>query len=369
MYSVNKKHANTIVLSLAAISLCLFIAISVLMIKMLMPAKIQTQETQAIIESEPEEIIEEIIEQHYKVYMAINEKYLLDDDGYFPADPSIVMVNGRIMTALSTGKTTLDNGNDTYEVEVTDMIYDPEVREERELLPCNIYSVEDNEYLDTILATKIKDRGYQTRAGAVEAARFLLLQFPYRMKYFSENGRLDGGYALCDGEGRYYHEGLYLNVYKAEKENFKAIIYGPEPWGCPMYSIPYEGDQYNSLDCSGFVAWVLKNGGFDPGDVGAGPDDEEYEMTDLGTMHPLTYDSLDEVRIGDLFSEPGHIAILIGKKDGIYYIAESNAYINVRVRVADKDDLMDSEFTDWIDMDEFYNHKDGDLTDYWIPQA
>ena len=33
----------------------------------------------------------------------------------------------------------------------------------------------------------------------------------------------------------------------------------------------------NGLDCSGFIAWVLKNAGFDPGDIGAG--DTEYSNT------------------------------------------------------------------------------------------
>ena len=317
-------------------------------------------------EVEPLETLDEpqpricVVRNHEKVYLALGEKYLLDDEGYVAADQAIAGVNGNIVTGKRVGTTTLDDGCNIYDVEVTDMITAPYVDADKEMLPCERYTVEENEKLDEILAGKIREKGYQTRAGAVEAGRFLLLQFPYHMDYFSENGR----YPWCDGEGRYYHEGLYLNVYKAE--NFTNIMEGPAPWGCLFYSIPAEINQRNSLDCSGFVTWCLVNGGFDPGDLGAGPMEGVMDMSDLGDHHLITEKSLDEVKVGDLFSAEGHISILIGKKDGIYYIAESDLPIDVRVRVTTKEELCNCDFNFWVDMDEFYGYRDGELTDYWM---
>ena len=66
--------------------------------------------------------------------------------------------------------------------------------------------------MDAILEDRVNDAGYQTRAGVVAAARFLGLEFPYRINYFTENGRMDSCYGgKIDGEGRYYHKGLYLD--------------------------------------------------------------------------------------------------------------------------------------------------------------
>ena len=312
--------------------------------------------------------ITEIIERnsceivvHNKIYLAVGEEYKLGSKGYKSADGNVALVVQDVLKARNIGSTYVTKGCDTYEFEVTDLITVPYISEEKPELPCGMYSEEDNEYLDKILKSKIDLAGYQTRAGAVAAGRFLLLQFPYHMSYFSENGRMPS----VDGEGRYYHEGLYLNIYKVEKENITKSVSGPLPWGCAMYSYPALMNQRNSLDCSGFVTWCLVNGGFDPGDIGAGPSSSAFDCSDLGERMPITNESLDKVKVGDLFAEDGHISILIGIKDGYYYIAESNSYIDIRVRVSTKQELIDSDFYAWIDMEEFYNHEDGNLTNYW----
>lgn len=315
-----------------------------------------------VIDQEPE--IEEVIPdpiEHKKVYLAVGEYYRLDGDCYYSKNPGIAVVINERVKGISRGKTTLTDGISTYDIEVTDMITAPYISEKKQQLPCEFYTEEQNEYLDEVLRAKIDEKGYQTRAGAVEAARFLLLQFPYHMSYFSENGR--GNY--CDGEGRYHFEGLYLNIYKVEKEGFQSIINGPVPWGCRMFSNPGNCYQINSLDCSGFVTWCLLQNGTDAGDIGAGPAYDVFDCSDLGENHEITMESLDEVKVGDLFAEDGHISILIGIKDGLYYIAESNLYIDIRVRISTKEELIKSDFYAWVDMDEFYNYQDGNLTNYW----
>ena len=301
------------------------------------------------------------VEELKTIYIAEDEKYEIEE-GFTSEDESVALVEGNIVTGIKKGSTRLIRDCEAYIIDVTDLITAPYISEEKELMPCGQYSIYENQYLDKVLKSRIDDAGFGTRAGVVEAARFLLLRFPYHMKYFSENGRLSKD--TCDGEGRYYHYGLYLNQYKVIKENITKVVNGPAPWGCPIYSEPAHMNQYNSLDCSGFVTWCLYNGGFDPGDIGAGPG--ENSCASLGKNIPITYESLEKVKLGDIFAEDGHTSLLIGKDDKYFYIAESNSGIDIRVRVTTADELIHSAFFAIVDMDEFYNYQDGKLTDMWI---
>lgn len=318
----------------------------------------------------PEEVIENSekpqkeekaceVKDHYKVYLGIDEVYVLDDIGYLSDDETIASVKTNRVTGHKVGKTVLTKDCNTYEVEVTDMITAPYISKDKPALPCGRYTKEENDYLDEILKTKIAERGYGTRAGVVQAARFLTLQFPYHMNYFNENGRLP----YCDGEGRYYHEGLYLSEYKIA--DISKRVRGANTWGCPIYCIARGTYLKNSMDCSGFVSWAILNGGFDPGDIGAGPAPNVFDLSDLGEKRRITAESLDEIRNGDLLSANGHIAMLIGMKDGEYYVAESNYGIDVRVISYTKEELIRTSFTHWVDMDEFYGHNDGKMNLFW----
>ncbi len=298
------------------------------------------------------------VKEHFKVYLGIDEVYVLDDVGYVSDDEKIASVSSNRVSGHQAGKTFLRKDCNTYEVEVTELIIRPVVDNAKQFLPCGRYSAEENACLDEILKTKIAERGYPSRAAVVQAARFLTLQFPYRMNYFNENGRLP----YCDGEGRYYHEGLYLSAGKYE--DVTKTVRGKNIWGCPIYSLSVERTLNNAFDCSGFVSWCLLNGGYDPGDLGAGPKPDVFDLADLGPRVRITAESLDEIRNGDLMSANGHIGILIGMKDGIYYIAETNAGINLRVIGYTKEELMKTSFTHYVDMDEYYGN-DGKLNRYW----
>ena len=244
-------------------------------------------------------------------------------------------------------------------------------------LSCGVYSKEDNDLLDKILESRVNRGGYLTRAGAVEAARFLTMEFPYRINYFSENGRM-ADWPKADGEGRYYHKGLYLDSSRFDVLNKDYIMNGPNPWGCPIHSNPAGGTRLNGLDCSGFISWAVHQAGFDPGDIGAGVDYSLYDFTDLGTK-----ERVDEVleagtlKVGDLLSgdgevsgasNGGHIAMLIGIKDGYYYVAEelwgrpSLSHGAVAMKYS-YDDF--KYYFYWrINMDEYYK-EDGNLTTFW----
>ncbi len=292
------------------------------------------------------------------------------------------VTNDGIITAGNVGETkvvvsVLDQKKEVP-VTVTDLIelkpakYDTK----KTLLSCGQYTNEQNALLDKILEARINEAGYHTRAGVVAAARFLL-EFPYRIEYFSENGRLykPAGQPYVDGEGRYYHKGLYLSESKFAELDPAGIKYGPATWGCKIISTPSSMTKKyaNGLDCSGFITWVVYNGGYDPGDIGAGITGVD-DMTDLGpkikTSEAIPRNS---IKTGDLLSTyehtGEHIALVAGQDEENYYVAESlwkgseAGHYGAVITTYKRSEL--GKFFFWqIDMDEYYG-EDGNLTDMW----
>ena len=240
-------------------------------------------------------------------------------------------------------------------------------------LTCKEYNGEKAELIDEILNYRMSEVEYGTRASVVEAARFITMEFPRRIAYYWENGRLyKTGRHYVDGEGRYYHKGLYLS--ETKYKDIVATMQGPQMWGCKMINWQddppdfYRNGYYpNGLDCSGFVSWVLLNGGFDVGDKGAGPVGGSYDLTDLGDFRYMSTSLINSglIKPGDLFSTNGHIAILIGIDDEHFYVAESlNHYGGVVMRKYNKKRVINF-FQNVVLMDEVYK-KDGKLTNLWF---
>ncbi len=333
------------------------------------------------------------------LYMAVGEEDVINfydividnkkiDYNFKSEDESIAKVENNKVIGLSKGETYIysDKTQEKLKIKVTDLITKPyATKDKKELLPCNAYSEEEAKELDEILEYKINNAGYQTRAGAVAAARFLTLEFQYRVPYYYENGRVKYENKSCnmtninrfivDGEGRYYHKGLYLA--DSKKENISSSKEGPAIWGCKIRNLE-DKKEYgyipgalmpNGLDCSGFVTWSLKNAGFEPGDVGAGEDPgRDCQCTDLGEFVPLNNSLLDsgKVKAGDLINWWGHIAMIIGidKDTDTYYIAESLSYIGgVRAMIYTKKELLNT-FKYVVLMDSFYQ-KDGNYSIMW----
>jgi hypothetical protein len=201
-----------------------------------------------------------------------------------------------------------------------------------------------------------------------------LVNYYLRGLHFYENGRLENyePYAYVDGEGRYYHKGLYLSPRKIK--DLKASFVGPAMWGCELQNytdwggVYYTGHYYpNGLDCSGFVTWALLNGGFDVGDIGAGIDPDHYDLSDVGERHTITKDFLasGKVKVGDLIGNNGHAAIIAGWDDQNYYIAEALPNIGgVRITTVARSKLVGSIYTFIVLMDDVYK-KDGNYTEMW----
>lgn len=318
-----------------------------------------------------------------KAYLFLNEIKALELDivksekgdssiFFISSDDNIVSVNDDgVLTANMLGNAeiiikSITGIKKSIEIIVTDLISAPTYAQKKEELTCNVFSNEENNILDEILKIDIDNAGYNTRAGVVEAARFLSLKFPYKINYFYENGRLNSKTRRhIDGEGRYYHKGLYLSDDKYLSIEKNASTSNPEIWGCNLYSIPISTSIRNGLDCSGFISWAMLNAGFDVGDIGAGITDE-YDFTDMGEKVKITLDLLESntVKVGDLIGRNGHIAIIIGKNNDKFYIAES--YMpSMKVREFTYQELVDTnDFKYIMLMDSVYNN-DGKLTNIW----
>ena len=174
------------------------------------------------------------IENADEVYLAAGEEYDYKINctvlGYTEkeiewksSDENIATVEDGHVTALGTGEVTVSAQLLDESIEKHVMVSDLFIKAPEEFdvnkqeLPCGVYSKEDNDFLDTVLKARINEAGYATRAGVVEAARFLTLNFPYKVDYFYEWGRQ--GLNKVDGEGRYYLEGLYLH-----ESRFESLI-------------------------------------------------------------------------------------------------------------------------------------------------
>lgn len=292
-----------------------------------------------------------------------------------------VVDNKIVGIASGTATITANNRDEKLTVIVTDLITKPyATKDKKELLTCHAYTEEEASLLDDILAYKVNEGGYLTRGGAVAAARFLSLEFVYRVPYFYENGRVPISNTnksninthIADGEGRYYKQGLYLS--DSKKSQISASWKGPAIWGCnlmnlesnPKYGYTMGKMMPNGLDCSGFITWSLKQAGFDPGDVGAGESpDRDNQCTDLGKFTKLK-ENFDKIKVGDLLNWWGHIAMLIGidEKTNTYYVAESLSYISgVRAMIYTKNELLET-FPYVVLMDSYYQ-KEGNYSNYW----
>jgi len=319
-----------------------------------------------------------------KVYLALNGTKQLNISFEFIGEPdrtltwisdneSVVSVSNGVVTGIGVGsaKVTASTLNDrvyTFDVIVTDLITVPTLNNNKPYLPCGRYSREEAALLDEILNARIEEAGYGTRGAAVAVARFILLEFPYTIKYFNENGRMAHGHPFIDGEGRYYHKGLYLDSSK-----FADIVAstpsGPAIWGCNLYDSFLSSYRPNGFTCSGFVTWILYNAGLDVGDVGAGDyPNVQGELSDMGPHQQITYDFMKNgnYKVGDFIARDGHAALIIGISNDTIYTAESlppkaKVYIYERYSGIVKD----PNLTYIINMDTIYPNGEGIYTDMW----
>ena len=162
------------------------------------------------------------------------------------------------------------------------------------------------------LTQAVKKAGLKTREGVVAAAIYLSSQIPVDIPYFYGGGHTSNG---------------------------KSLIGVSNDWGCERTmgsAVPdsYQqnaGSKYpNGLDCSGFVAWSILNGGYYSGSGGL-QFNANSTLNSVGGI-PSTTISLPQakgkVKPGDLLHKTGHISIIVEVHDDKVVIAEEQGYKN-----------------------------------------
>ena len=269
----------------------------------------------------------------YLGYPDLSVTYTSDDENVATVD-----ANG-VVTGINDGTTKIHakvKGFDekTMQVTTTDIIRKPEIDDKKPVVGCQQYTEEDAALLDEILATRVEQRGVGTRAALLEVTRFMTLSLRVKIPYFYEHGRMKPYWKnspQIDGEGRWYHKGLYLSASKYDTIKNENVKEKKAMWGCPLTNWDNSdgwavgAKKPNGLDCSGFVSFSLYNSGQDPGDIGAGMDPELTSMDDFGEKHDLTYDFVNNGnwKVGDMIGRNGHVALITGKDDENIYISES----------------------------------------------
>lgn len=325
-------------------------------------------------ELEKQQLIENLDDNGY-ICIALNEKYQIGN--YISQNEEIVTIeNGYLIgKKLGTAIVYSIEENSKYNIAVSDLFNAPTIDNNKISLPCGLYNNEQAAFLDNALQSRISFVGEKTRAAVVEAARFLALNFAYRIPYFYENGRLDGstGHPYADGEGRFYHKGLYLSDDKYSVLDPNGIVEGPQIWGCEMFS-GAGGNIPNGLDCSGYVSWCLYQAGFDPGDVGGGAGiwDGAYNLPDLGVGDGGSTSTkvLDPelIQAGDIICWEGTIALVIGVDEKNIYVAHAYWDNDLEVITTPKANLANSEWEYCTLMDNYYNDEGngkGKYTSMW----
>lgn len=122
-----------------------------------------------------------------KYYLPIGYEMLLGENKLVIGEPdiswvslsdSIQIIDGKLRTIKNgvSNVKAMVNGKAVYETEIvvsdTIVAMPHEFDYDKDYLPCNKYSLEESKLLDDILEYRIESAGYQTRAGAVAAARF-----------------------------------------------------------------------------------------------------------------------------------------------------------------------------------------------------
>ena len=227
------------------------------------------------------------------------------------SDTSIATVNAGVVTGVKSGEVTITakagalSATSKIKVKIvtTSDIYTfkyVQNQMDKPLIGCNTYTASDRAKLEDQLARAVERVGYGTRAGVVEAARFLVGALDYRIPYLGpKKAEVDPERIL----GMYSKKGLNIGHNRG--------------WGCYVYG------WRQGMDCTNFVSWAFKQNGL--------------SLNDVYSTHN-TFDStsaVSRIRPGDLMLSPcynscrfegthfSHVGIVIGVTSDKIYVAES----------------------------------------------
>lgn len=198
---------------------------------------------------------------------------------------------------------------------------------------------------NTNLYNNVRTAGYKTRNGVVAAALYLSSHIDVHIPYFWSGG--------------HFHS---YNGYSDKGDNFMGV---PNKWGCQV-KMAFGGTESQKngspypfgLDCSGFVAWSIFNGGYYTGDK----NQEIYISTSSvpGSIGGIRVSNVSvrnakgSIKPGDIAYKNGHVGLVVSVSNNGFTVAEERGYKYGLVITEHK--YSKSTFTNIVLMDNFYNN-------------
>lgn len=268
------------------------------------------------------------------------------------SNPSVATINNGVITAVGVGDTivtaTSEGVSTTAKIKVkivsTSDIYTFKYvknQMDKPLMACNTYTASDRAKLEDQLYRAIQKVGYGTRAGVVEAARFLVGALDYRVPYLGPKSKSVDPESVL---GYYNKVGLNIGHNRG--------------WGCYVYGWK------QGIDCTGFTSWAFKNGGVKLSGVYS--NSNTYPSTQV----------VNQIRPGDLMLSPcydscrfdadySHVGVVIGVDENKIYVAESTtgSINSIVITELDKKNMPTKYKFAVAKLYKYEN--DGKLTDMW----
>ena len=198
---------------------------------------------------------------------------------------------------------------------------------------------------NTNLYNNVRTAGYKTRNGVVAAGLYLSSHIDVHIPYFWSGG--------------HFHS---YNGYSDKGDNFMGV---PNKWGCQV-KMAFGGTESQKngspypfgLDCSGFVAWAIFNGGYYTGDK----NQEIYISTSSvpGSIGGIRVSNVSvrnakgSIKPGDIAYKNGHVGLVVAVSNNGFTVAEERGYKYGLVITEHK--YSKSTFTNIVLMDNFYNN-------------
>ena len=173
--------------------------------------------------------------------------------------------------------------------------------------------------INTNLKNRVEIVKYASRAGVVEAARFLTLGFDYKIPY--KNG------------GKYFEIGFNKDWY------------------------------IDGIDSSGFVSWALLNGGINLEKSLTIKEIVNNNVSGSLKINSELYKNFDNIQVGDFAYKDNKIGIIIGKDKGVLYVAEADINKGLTVSTITSYGETESGYTHIYFSD--YYLESGNVTNMW----
>lgn len=211
------------------------------------------------------------------------------------------------------------------------------------------------------LQSYVHSAGYRTRAGVVAAANFLSSHVNIHIPYFWTGGHVHTYSGYINGNERGFDDFIKA---RQKGASFEATLGLSPYWGCSTKMELEDGtenqpiDSYTpfGMDCSGFVVWAIRNGGYDTNcSFSAGKEDGLLRKFCGQNIDSVSVsESKGRVQAGDVVYTPGHVGMVVEVRDDGFSVAEESGFKEGLI-VTEHAYSDSSDFDYVLLLDNFYN--------------